>query len=125
MQSEPVAEETILSDVLDRWKEGIDRRRPDDVAALFTEDTIFQGLHPYSVGRPGVAAYYASQPPGLSAAYRVVESRRLSPDLVLGYLAVDFTFTDRPTLGVNISILLRRSAAGWQIGHYQVSLLPS
>ncbi|MER6124136.1 nuclear transport factor 2 family protein [Streptomyces sp. NPDC001795] len=115
--------EVILHDLLDRWKAGVDNHQPDLVASLFTEDAIFQGLHPYSVGRQGVADYYESQPAGLSAAYHVLESRRLSEDIVLGYLAVDFSFTDRPTIKVNLLVLLKRSEAGWRISHYQVSRL--
>ncbi|MFG2124216.1 SgcJ/EcaC family oxidoreductase [Streptomyces sp. NPDC048710] len=115
--------EAILHSVLDRWKAGVDGHEPEQVASLFTEEAIFQGLHPYSVGRQGVADYYASQPLGLSAAYRVQESRRLADDLVLGYLTVDFSFTDRPTLTVNLGVLLRRSDDGWLIDHYQVSRL--
>src|SRR6201999_4418377 len=78
--------ETILRGVLDGWKVAVDKHQPDQVAARFTEDAIFQGMHPYSVGRPGIAAYYDSQPSGLTAEYRVLETRRLSDDLVLGYL---------------------------------------
>ncbi|GAA5040316.1 nuclear transport factor 2 family protein [Streptomyces siamensis] len=115
--------EAILRDVLDRWKTAVDAHEPQQVAAQFTEDAIFQGLHPYSTGRPGVAAYYDAQPLGLAAAYRILETRRLSEDLVLGYLAVDFSFTDRPTLAVNLGVLVRRTADGWQIAHYQVSHL--
>ncbi|SOD83539.1 SgcJ/EcaC family oxidoreductase [Streptomyces sp. Ag109_G2-15] len=115
--------EAILHSVLDRWKAGVDHHEPRRVAALFTEDAIFQGLHPYSVGRQGVADYYASQPLGLSAEYRVQESRRLADDLVLGYLKVDFSFTDRPTLTVNLGVLLKRSDDDWRIDHYQVSRL--
>lgn len=77
--------ETILRGVLDGWKAAVDKHRPDQVAAHFTDDAIFQGLRPYSIGRPGIAAYYDSQPPGLTAEYRVLETRRLSDDLVLGY----------------------------------------
>jgi uncharacterized protein (TIGR02246 family) len=115
--------EAILHDVLDRWKAGVDDHEPDRVASLFTEDAIFQGLRPYSVGRQGVAGYYAAQPAGLSAAYRVLESRRLSGDIVLGYLSVDFSFPDRPTISVNLLVLLRRSQADWLISHYQISRL--
>ncbi|WP_182885226.1 SgcJ/EcaC family oxidoreductase [Microbispora sp. H10885] len=115
--------EAILRDVLDRWRAGVGAHRPQQVAALFTEDAIFQGLRPYSVGRPGVAAYYDSQPAGLTAAYRIVESRSLAADLVLGYLAVDFSFTDRPTLHVHLSVLVKRTEEGWRIAHYQVSRL--
>ena len=113
----------ILSGVLDRWKAGVDAHRPDHVAVLFTEDAVFQGLHPYSVGRQGVADYYASQPLGMKAVYRVLETRRLADGVVLGYLAVEFSFTDRPPVDVKLSVLVTRVAQDWYIGHYQVSRL--
>lgn len=116
--------ETILRDVLDEWKAGVDGREPQRVAALFTTDAIFQGLHPYNVGQAGIAAYYESQPQGLKAAYRMLETRQLAEDVVLGYLAVDFSFTDRPALLVNLCVLLKRVDERWLICHYQVSLLP-
>jgi uncharacterized protein (TIGR02246 family) len=115
--------EAILGAVLDRWKSAVDRHDPEQVAAQFTEDAIFQGLHPYSVGRAGVAAYYDSQPLGMTAEYRILETRRLADDLVLGYLAVEFSFTDRPTVSVNLSLLVTQAGPGWSIGHYQVSRL--
>jgi hypothetical protein len=68
-----------------------------------------------------VAAYYASQPLGLTAEYRILETRRPADDLVLGYLSVDFSFTDRPTLSVHLGVLVRRGQEGWQISYYQVS----
>ncbi|MEU7055113.1 SDR family oxidoreductase [Streptomyces sp. NPDC046197] len=114
---------TVLGAVLDRWKAAVDGHRPQEVAAQFTEDAVFQGLHPYSVGRQGIADYYASQPLGLTADYRVLETRRLADDLVFGYLGVDFGFTDRPTLGVNLGVLVRCVDDGWYISHYQVSRL--
>lgn len=117
------ATEAILHDVLDRWKAGVDNHEPERIASLFTEDAIFQGLRPYSVGRRDVADYYASQPASLSAAYRILESRRLSEDTALGYLTVDFSFTDRPTVSINLLVLLKRSDADWLISHYQVSRL--
>ncbi|WP_255638233.1 nuclear transport factor 2 family protein [Amycolatopsis sp. DSM 110486] len=115
--------ETILRGVLDGWKAAVDKHQPDQVAAHFTDDAIFQGLHPYSVGRPGIAAYYESQPPGLTAGYQVLETRRLSDDLVLGYLNVDFSFTDRPTINVYLSTLLKQTGTGWTITFYQVTKL--
>jgi uncharacterized protein (TIGR02246 family) len=115
--------EAALRGVLDRWKAAVDAHEPEQVAAQFTEDAIFQGLHPYSVGRPGVAAYYASQPIGMAAAYQILETRRLADDLVLGYLSVDFSFTDRPTLNVKLGVLVQRVRETWYISHYQVSRL--
>ena len=44
----------VLRDVLDRWRADINAQAPERVAEVFAEDAIFQGLHPYSVGRQGV-----------------------------------------------------------------------
>ncbi|HEX6340230.1 SgcJ/EcaC family oxidoreductase [Umezawaea sp.] len=114
-------DEDILTGVLDEWKAGVDAHDPERVAATFTEDAVFQGLRPYSVGREGVAAYYDGQPLGLTADHRVLEVRRLAEDVVLGYVAVDFGFTDRPALAVLLGVVLRRVDGAWLIGHYQVS----
>ena len=83
--------EGILRGVLDRWKSAVDAHDPEQVASYFTDDAIFQGLHPYSVGPDGVAAYYDSQPIGMTADYTVLQTRRLADDLVLGYLSGDFS----------------------------------
>jgi hypothetical protein len=108
---------------LDRWKGAVDGHEPERVAAAFTEDAIFQGLHPYGVGRKAVTEYYESQPLGLTADYQILETRRLAGDVVLGYLSVDFSFSDRPPLQVYLSVLVRQSNAGDLITHYQVSRL--
>jgi muconolactone delta-isomerase len=116
-------EADLLDAVLTRWKAAVDAHQPEQVAALFTTDAIFQGLHPYTVGPAGVAEYYAAQPRGMTAAYTLRETRALSEDLVLGYLTVDFGFTDRATLTVYLSVIIRQHADGWRIVHYQVSRL--
>jgi uncharacterized protein (TIGR02246 family) len=117
------AQEAIVRGVMDRWKSAVDAHEPEQVASIFTEDTIFQGLRPYTVGRRGVAEYYDSQPPGLTAEYQVLETRKLADDAVLAYLGVDFSFTDRPTVQVTLSVVLRHVADQWYLSHYQVSKL--
>ena len=114
-------EASILHDVLDGWKSAVDAHDPKRVAAHFTDDAIFQGLHPYTVGLVGVADYYDSQPIGMTAAYTILETRRLAENLVLGYLSVDFGFTDRATLTVYLSVIVRQDGDDWRISHYQVS----
>jgi hypothetical protein len=59
----------------------------------------------------------------MTAAYTLHETRMLSDDVVLGYLTVDFGFTDRATVTVNLSVIIRQDADGWRIVHYQVSRL--
>lgn len=117
------AQEAVLRGVVDEWKTAVDAHEPEKVAALFTEDAVFQGLRPYSVGRPGVFTYYDSQPIGLTAEYRVLETRSLADDVLLGYLDVDFRFTDRPDIHVTLSVVLKRVADRWYISHYQVTKL--
>jgi uncharacterized protein (TIGR02246 family) len=115
-----VQDTEVLSRVLDEWKAGIDAHDPLRVAAVFTEDAIFQGLRPYSVGRDGVAEYYDSQSPGMTVTYRVLETRRPAEELVLGYVRADFAFPDRATVSVNIGVAVTYDD-GWKILHYQAS----
>ncbi|WP_329042727.1 SgcJ/EcaC family oxidoreductase [Streptomyces sp. NBC_00178] len=115
------AQRTALRGVMDGWKAAVDAHEPEKVASYFTDDAIFQGLRPYSVGREGVAQYYDSQPMGLKAEYEVLETRSLSEDVLLGYLSVDFSFVDRPTIGVVLAVVLTRAEGEWRIAHYQVS----
>lgn len=96
---------------------------PQRIAEVFSENVIFQGLHPYSVGRHGVVEYYSAQPSGMTVTYRLLETRRPAHDLVLGYAKVDFAFPDRPTVDAYLGVLLERGEDGWRIGHYQVSRL--
>ncbi|MEV8540279.1 SgcJ/EcaC family oxidoreductase [Streptomyces sp. NPDC051572] len=116
-------DELVLRGVLTPWKAAVDAHEPEEVARLFTEDAIFQGLHPYSVGRKGIAEYYDSQPLGMTAEFEILETRRLADDLVLGYLDTEFTFTDRLPVDVKLAVLVKRVADGWSIAHYQVSRL--
>ncbi|WP_235732610.1 SgcJ/EcaC family oxidoreductase [Mycolicibacterium septicum] len=113
----------ILRYVLDEWRAGIAAHDPQRVAAVFTEDAIFQGLRPYSVGRPGVFDYYESQPVGLTVDYRINETRRPAENVVLGYLRADFTRPDGTGIPLNLSVLVTRDD-DWRIAHYQVSAVP-
>jgi hypothetical protein len=115
--------ETILRTVLDGWRAAFDAHNPQQAAAFFTDDAIFQGLHPYTVGPRGVADYYASLPLGMTATYRILETRRPADNLILGYLSVDFTFIDQPTLTVYLCVLIQPAPDGAKISHYQVSRL--
>ena len=86
----------IIHGVMDRWQAGIDAHDPGRVAALFSEDAVFQGLRPYGVGRDAVADYYGSQPAGMTVVYRILETRSPADDVITGYLAATFSYRDRP-----------------------------
>lgn len=113
--------EEVVREVMDRWKSGIDSHEPDRVAEQFTGDAIFQGLRPYSVGQQGVFAYYDSQPHGMTVSYRILETRPIASDAVLGYLHADFSFPDQTTISARIGVLLRKGAEHWRIAYYQAS----
>ena len=114
------AEQTVRQ-VMDRWQRGIDAHDPDAVAAVFTEDAVFQGLRPHTVGRDGVATYYASQPAGMTVTYRVLESQLLTDDVVTGYLSAVFAFVDRPAMELRIGVVLTQRADQWLVAQYQAS----
>jgi uncharacterized protein (TIGR02246 family) len=118
-----VSRDDLVREVMDRWRTAVDGHEPERVASYFTQDAIFQGLHPYTVGREGISEYYAFQPLGLKAQYTILETRQVADDTVLAYLGVDFSFTDRATLHVWLSVLLTCTPSGWAISHYQVSKL--
>jgi uncharacterized protein (TIGR02246 family) len=111
-----------ITTVLDGWKAAIDNHEPKKVATFFTHDALFQGFRPaHSIGREAIAEYYDSQPIGLTADYRILDARQLSDDAILGYQHVDFGFSDRPTIPVHLTVLVRNVAGTWLIGHYHVS----
>jgi uncharacterized protein (TIGR02246 family) len=111
----------IILDVMDQWKAAIAAHDPRAVAAVFTEDAVFQGLRPYGVGRNAVADYYDSQPPGMTVHYHILESRRPADDVVLGYLAATFSYSDRSAVEVAIGVVLTRGRERWQVAQYQAS----
>lgn len=111
----------IIAGVMDEWKAAIDAHDPARIAAAFTEDAVFQGLRPYGVGRDAVGDYYDSQPAGMTVTYDVLESRRLTDAVVLGYLAATFRFSDQPPVHVAIGVVLTGGRDGWRVAQYQAS----
>ncbi|MBO0678752.1 SgcJ/EcaC family oxidoreductase [Mycolicibacterium sp. S2-37] len=113
--------EQVIAGVMDEWKAAVDSHDPVRVAAVFTEDAVFQGLRPYGVGRQTVADYYDSQPAGMTVTYRILENRRPADGVVLGYLAAVFSYPHRPAVRVAIGVLLTRAGDHWRVAQYQAS----
>ena len=59
----------------------------------------------------------------MTVTYRILETRRPATGLVLGYVAADFAFPDRPTVSLYIGVLAVHRDEGWRIAHYQASRL--
>ncbi|MFI5506268.1 nuclear transport factor 2 family protein [Mycobacterium sp. NPDC051804] len=117
--------EQILRPVLDQWKNGIDAHDPALVAEVFADQAIFQGLRPYSVGPQGVYDYYDAQPQGMTVEYRILESRRLTSDVALGYLDAEFSYRDRDPVKLHIGVVVTRTSKDWRIASYQASPVPA
>ncbi|MUL67698.1 hypothetical protein BOO86_24715 [Mycobacterium sp. CBMA 234] len=115
--------ELTIKEALDGWKAAIDAQQPAQLWEVFTEDAIFQGLRPYSVGRQGVVDYYSTQRPGMTVDYEILQTRELSRDRVLGYVRADFAFPDQPTVRAFLGVVIERTAARWQIAYYQATKL--
>ncbi|MEV3903832.1 SgcJ/EcaC family oxidoreductase [Mycobacterium sp. NPDC050551] len=113
----------IIRAVMDEWQSAIDAHDPSRVAAVFTEDAVFQGLRPYGVGPDAVAAYYDPQPAGMAVTYRILESRSPADGVAVGYLGATFTYPDRTAAELTIGVVLTRSSGRWQIAQYQASRL--
>lgn len=108
-----------LRGVLDAWQQKIAEHDFNGVAALFADDAVFQGLRPYTVGKAGVAAYYDSQPLGMTVDYRIREARGLADNVTLGWIEAEFSFAgeSRPPLPVSLTVVVRDG----RIAHYHVS----
>lgn len=123
MTSTTTSAEAELRTLLDQWAAGIAEHRPADVAALFTEDALFQGFDPGpGFGRAYVTGYYAKQPIGLTADYELLSTRELAPGVLSAYARVLFT---RPDGGVpvHLTVIAQRGDSGWAFSHYHVSKL--
>jgi uncharacterized protein (TIGR02246 family) len=123
MTSQTVTAEQVLRTVLDQWASGIAAHRPTEVAALFTEDALFQGFDPApGFGRDYIAEYYAKQPVGLTADYELLSTREVAPGVVAAYARVLFTRPDGP-VAVYLTVIAQRGLDDWRLSHYHVSRL--
>ena len=69
--------------------------------------------------------YYASQPVGMTVDYRVLHSRQLGDNAVLGYLAAVFTFPDGQVKDLRLGVVVTRDGEDWHIAYYQASGAPA
>jgi uncharacterized protein (TIGR02246 family) len=123
MTSETISAEQELRTVLEQWATAIAEHRPADVAALFTEDALFQGFDPTpGVGRDYISRYYAKQPVGLRAEYELLSTRVIAQGALAGYARVLFKRPDGD-VAVHLTVIAQHGRTGWALSHYHVSKL--
>ncbi|MZD08587.1 hypothetical protein GTW43_26415 [Streptomyces sp. SID5785] len=119
-------DEVVLAQVLDVWKHGIDVHDTAEISSVFADDVLFQGGKPSPTrGRASVAAYYDPDPL-IGVEYELIDARRSSEHVIVGYSAAHFAFPDgAPTVHRHLTTVLERTGDDWLIGHYHVSLVPA
>jgi hypothetical protein len=60
---------------------------------------------------------------GLTVDYEILQTRRLAPDQVLGYVHADFDYPDGRLVSVFLGVLVKQNGDGWSIAYYQASKL--
>jgi uncharacterized protein (TIGR02246 family) len=112
----------VITGVLAQWKACFDDGRPQDMAALFAEDALFQGFGPHpTAGRAAVQSYYSGVPAGRAADFKVSQSFALGEDVAGGFAEVVFRGPDDYEVPVHMSLLLVRQESAWRIRQYHVS----
>ncbi|MFI8181358.1 SgcJ/EcaC family oxidoreductase [Actinacidiphila glaucinigra] len=111
-----------MREVVARWKAAFDGHRPDEMAALFTADALFQGFGPeVTAGRDAVRAYYEAVTEDRWADVGKIQGYRIGDDVAGGFADVVFRGAEGWTAPVHLSLVLRREGDGWLIRAYHVS----
>ncbi|GHF09561.1 hypothetical protein GCM10014715_76690 [Streptomyces spiralis] len=115
---------SVLTQLLNDWKKAFDGHHTDDMAALFTQDALFQGFGPDVLeGREAVKGYYEAVPDNRSTEFRILHEYEAAPGAVAGF--ADVTFSD-PTgwaARVHLSMVAVTDAGTWRIRQYHVSFV--
>ncbi|GLW11289.1 hypothetical protein Misp01_64170 [Microtetraspora sp. NBRC 13810] len=112
----------VVAELLDRWRRAFEEHRAADLAALFTEDALFQGIGPrLRVGPAEVFGYYDAVPEGTRVTVEILRAHRLHEGIVGGFADVTFTAPTGETTPIRLSVVARRSGGGWLIRQYHAA----
>ncbi|MEU9841934.1 SDR family NAD(P)-dependent oxidoreductase [Actinomadura sp. NPDC048032] len=112
----------VLPGLLDAWRRAFDRRRPADLASLFSPDALFQGITPsLRRGREEILGYYADVPEGTTARVEVLGETRLGERLVSGFAEVTFTAPTGEDRSVRLSVVAEQRDDAWLIRQYHAA----
>jgi uncharacterized protein (TIGR02246 family) len=121
--SETAHQVDVVDQVVRRWTAAFNGHDPEEMAALFAPDALFQGFGPEPlVGREAVADYYKAVPDYRRAVdVGVLQAYAIGDDVAGGF--VDVTFRDPADwkARVYLSLVLQRAGGNWEIRQYHVS----
>ncbi|MCP2169094.1 SDR family NAD(P)-dependent oxidoreductase [Goodfellowiella coeruleoviolacea] len=115
----------VLIGLLGAWQSAFDEQRWHDLAALFTEDALFQGIDPaLRVGPTETVGYYAAVTDQPRAAMEVLRANRLAEGLVGGFADVTFTPATGEPRSIRLSVVAQRIEGTWRIRQYHAAPRP-
>ncbi|ACZ89926.1 SgcJ/EcaC family oxidoreductase [Streptosporangium roseum] len=114
------------ADVLDRllhdWQQAFNGHNPNEIAALFSQDALFQGISPQlRCGPQEIFDYYARVTRGTTAQVEVVSAVRLSQTIVHGFAEVTFIAPTGDLHLVRLSIVAKQAESAWLIHNYHAA----
>ncbi|MDA0636469.1 YybH family protein [Nonomuraea sp. CA-218870] len=112
----------VLTRLLHDWQQAFNAHRPAGIAALFSQDALFQGISPkLGHGPQEIFDYYARVPRGTTAQVKVISGGQLSQETVHGFAEVTFTAATGDVHLICLSIVAKRAGGVWLIHQYHAS----
>ncbi|MFF6984031.1 SgcJ/EcaC family oxidoreductase [Streptomyces sp. NPDC008343] len=116
----------VLVDLLSTWQQAFDDNRSEDIAALFTEDALFQGYSPkLRIGPAEITDYYNDVAAGAKAEVRVLQGNQVGANAVAGFADVTFTSPTGITTAARLSVTAQFITGAWRIRQYHAAPAPS
>ncbi|WP_433434822.1 YybH family protein [Nonomuraea sp. CA-141351] len=112
----------VLTGLLHDWQRAFDRHRPAEIASLFSQDALFQGISPrLRRGPQEIFEYYDRVTRGTTAQVKVVSAAQLSQAIVHGFAEVTFTAPTGDIHLVCLSIVTQQAESAWLIHQYHAA----
>ncbi|MEV4248252.1 nuclear transport factor 2 family protein [Streptosporangium canum] len=109
----------VVAGLLGVWRRAFDEHRTADLASLFTEDALFQGIGPrLLVGPAEISGYYGDVAAGTTADVKVLRGNPLCEGMVGGFAEVTFTARTGETYPIRLSVVAQRVEGAWLIRQY-------
>ncbi|WP_328290871.1 SDR family NAD(P)-dependent oxidoreductase [Nocardia aurantiaca] len=116
----------VVAEVLNAWETAFNDRRTTDIASLFTEDALFQGVDPdLRVGPAEISAYYDNVADGTTVTAKVRHAVRLGEETVSAFAEAEFTSPTGEPRQLCLSLVIQHVEDDWRIRQYHAAPAPA
>ncbi|MEO3830149.1 nuclear transport factor 2 family protein [Actinomadura sp. B10D3] len=116
------AADGVIAELLGRWQKAFGNRWTADLASLFTEDALFQGISPrLLVGPAEIFGYYDNVAEGSTARVQILGATWLGDRIVGGFADVTFTARTGETFPIRLSVVAQHFEDTWRICQYHAA----